>query len=75
GGGNIGLEFAGLFNKLGSKVTVLDAADTFLPRVEPSIAAMAKQYMEEDGIEILQNVFTQEVKNDGDEVNVVTKNK
>ena len=75
GGGNIGLEFAGLFNKLGSKVTVLDAADTFLPRVEPSIAAMAKQYMEEDGIEILQNVFTQEVKNDGDEVIVVTKNK
>lgn len=75
GGGNIGLEFADLFNKLGSKVTVLDAADTFLPRVEPSIAAMAKQYMEEDGIEILQNVFTQEVKNDGDEVIVVTKNK
>lgn len=75
GGGNIGLEFAGLFNKLGSKVTVLDAAYTFLPRVEPSIAAMAKQYMEEDGIEILQNVFTQEVKNDGDEVIVVTKNK
>lgn len=75
GGGNIGLEFAGLFNKLGSKVTVLDAADTFLPRVEPSIAAMAKQYMEEDGIEILQNVFTQEVKNDDDEVIVVTKNK
>lgn len=75
GGGNIGLEFAGLFNKLGSKVTVLDAADTFLPRVEPSIAAMTKQYMEEDGIEILQNVFTQEVKNDGDEVIVVTKNK
>ncbi|VUX02878.1 Dihydrolipoyl dehydrogenase [Streptococcus constellatus] len=75
GGGNIGLEFAGLFNKLGSKVTILDAADTFLPRVEPSIAAMAKQYMQEDGIEILQNVFTQEVKNDGDEVMVVTKNK
>ncbi|WP_308688940.1 FAD-containing oxidoreductase [uncultured Streptococcus sp.] len=75
GGGNIGLEFAGLFNKLGSKVTVLDAADTFLPRVEPSIAAMAKQYIEEDGIEILQNVFTQEVKNDGDEVIVITKNK
>ena len=75
GGGNIGLEFASLFNKLGSKVTVLDAADTFLPRVEPSIAAMTKQYMEEDGIEILQNVFTQEVKNDGNEVIVVTKNK
>ena len=43
GGGNIGLEFAGLYNKLGSKVTVLDALDTFLPRAEPSIAALAKQ--------------------------------
>ena len=75
GGGNIGLEFAGLFNTLGSKVTVLDAADTFLPRVEPSIATMAKTYMEEDGIEIFQNIFTQEVKNDGDEVIVVTKNR
>lgn len=74
GGGNIGLEFAGLFNKLGSKVTVLDAADTFLPRVEPSIATLAKQYMTEDGIEILQNIYTQEVKNDGEEVLVIAKN-
>jgi len=43
GGGNIGLEFAGLYNKLGSKVTVLDALDTFLPRAEPSIAALQKK--------------------------------
>ena len=33
GGGNIGLEFAGLYNRLGSQVTVLDAATSFLPRV------------------------------------------
>ena len=74
GGGNIGLEFAGLYNKLGSKVTVLDALDTFLPRAEPSIAALAKQYMEEDGIELLQNIRTTEIKNDGDQVLVVTEN-
>ena len=49
GGGNIGLEFAGLYNRLGSQVTVLDAATSFLPRVEPSIAKLAKEYMEEDG--------------------------
>jgi len=66
GGGNIGLEFAGLYNKLGSKVTV--------PRAEPSIAALAKQYMEEDGIELLQNIRTTEIKNDGDQVLVVTEN-
>ena len=73
GGGNIGLEFAGLYNKMGSQVTVLDAAPVFLPRVEPSIAALAKQYMEEDGIQLLQNVRTTQVKNDGDEVVVVTE--
>ena len=73
GGGNIGLEFAGLYNKMGSQVTVLDAAPVFLPRVEPSIAALAKQYMEEDGIKLLQNVRTTQVKNDGDEVVVVTE--
>jgi len=73
GGGNIGLEFAGLYNKLGSQVTVLDAAPVFLPRVEPSIAALAKQYMEEDGIQLLQNVRTTQVKNDGDEVVVMTE--
>ncbi|MCY7040624.1 FAD-containing oxidoreductase [Streptococcus sanguinis] len=73
GGGNIGLEFAGLYNKLGSQVTVLDAAPVFLPRVEPSIAALAKQYMEEDGIQLLQNVQTKQVKNDGAEVVVVTE--
>ncbi|CIV82631.1 oxidoreductase%2C pyridine nucleotide-disulfide class I%2C Mercury (II) reductase [Streptococcus pneumoniae] len=67
------LEFAGLYNKLGSKVTVLDALDTFLPRAEPSIAALAKQYMEEDGIELLQNIHTTEIKNDGDQVLVVTE--
>ena len=75
GGGNIGLEFAGLFNKLGSQVTVLDAAPVFLPRVEPSIAALAKKYMEEDGIQLLQNVRTTQVKNDGDEVVVVTEDR
>ena len=73
GGGNIGLEFAGLYNKMGSQVTVLDAAPVFLPRVEPSIAALAMQYMEEDGIQLLQNVRTTQVKNDGDEVVVVTE--
>ena len=73
GGGNIGLEFAGLYNKLGSQVTVLDAAPVFLPRVEPSIAALAKQYIEEDGIQLLQNVRTTQVKNDGEEVVVVTE--
>ena len=65
GGGPIGLEFAHLYNTLGSQVTVLDASEAFLPRIEPSIAALAKGYLEEDGIQFLQGVHTQEIK-DGD---------
>lgn len=73
GGGNIGLEFAGLYNTLGSKVTVLDALDVFLPRVEPSIAHLAHQYLTEDGITLLQNVRTIEIKNENNKVAVVTE--
>ncbi|MBF0787575.1 MULTISPECIES: FAD-containing oxidoreductase [unclassified Streptococcus] len=73
GGGNIGLEFASLYNRLGSKVTVLDALDVFLPRVEPSIAHLAKQYLSEDGITLLQNIRTTEIKNEDNKVVVVTE--
>ncbi|KXT79057.1 FAD-containing oxidoreductase [Streptococcus sp. DD13] len=68
GGGNIGLEFAHLYQKLGSQVTVLDSGSTFLPRVEPSIAKLAKEYIEEDGIVIEQGVQVSEIRNDGHQV-------
>ena len=72
GGGPIGLEFAHLYNTLGSQVTVLDASETFLPRIEPSIAALAKGYLEEDGIQFLQGVHTQEIKDGQNSLTVVT---
>ncbi len=63
GAGPIGLEFASLYNKLGSQVTILDASDTFLPRSEASLAQMAKGYLEEDGIQIHLGVLTQAISN------------
>ena len=72
GGGPIGLEFAHLYNTLGSQVTVLDASEAFLPRIEPSIAALAKGYLEEDGIQFLQGVHTQEIKDGQNSLTVVT---
>ena len=72
GGGPIGLEFAHLYNTLGSQVTVLDASETFLPRIEPSIAALAKSYLEEDGIQFMQGVHTQEIKDGQNSLTVVT---
>lgn len=66
GAGNIGLEFAGLYNRLGSQVTVFDGADKILGRFEPEIAQMAKNYMEEDGIKFnLSSKITAVSEKDG----------
>lgn len=45
GGGNIGLEFAGLYSKLGSQVTVYEVSSAILPREEEVVAKLAKEYM------------------------------
>lgn len=53
GGGNIGLEFASLYAKLGSEVTVFEAGK-ILEREEPSVAKLAKEYMVENGINLVE---------------------
>lgn len=73
GGGNIGLEFANLYAKLGSKVTVFETAPMILGRSEESIAKMAKSYMEEDGISFQLNAKVENISNKGDEVVVHSK--
>lgn len=59
GGGFIGLEFATMMNDFGSEVTVLDASDTFLPRLDRDVADKVKETMESQGIR-----FASEVKVD-----------
>lgn len=72
GGGNIGLEFAGLYAKLGSQVTVLEASPGILGRYEPFVAPLAQQYLEEQGIQFQLGVSIQKVENNGEEVVVST---
>lgn len=50
GGGVIGVEFAYLFNQLGSQVMVLELMDHILPMVDKEVSAMAQKRMEKDGI-------------------------
>ena len=51
GGGNIGLEFASLYSRLGVKVTVIDYSDRILVREDADVAELAKGYLEETGVE------------------------
>ncbi len=53
GGGYIGLEFAQLFRRFGSGVTVVQRGKQLLPREDPDVAAEVAKVLREDGVEVL----------------------
>ena len=65
GAGPIGLEFASLYAKLGTKVTVFNIDAKILKREEPIVQELANEYLAEQGITILNNVTLNSVSNDG----------
>lgn len=52
GGGPLGLEFAQIFSRFGSEVTVLEAEQQIVPRAEPEIAEVLRGALESEGIRI-----------------------
>lgn len=61
GGGYIGLEFASMYAGFGSKVTLLEAGNRFMPRNDSDIAKSVREVMEKKGVEIRLNVRTQSI--------------
>ena len=53
GGGYIGLEFASMYADFGSKVTVVQDGDEFLPREDEDIAKAIREVLEAKSIEIV----------------------
>ena len=53
GGGYIGLEFAQMFRRFGSQVTVVQRGAQLLPKEDADIAENLTELLREDGIEIL----------------------
>ncbi len=64
GGGAIGVEFAYLFNKLGSQVAVFELMDHILPAVDPEVAGMAQKRLEKDGVKFCLGVKVKKIKDD-----------
>lgn len=50
GAGPIGIEMAQAFARFGSRVTVIDMAETILPREDPEAAAVVRKALEKDGV-------------------------
>jgi pyruvate/2-oxoglutarate dehydrogenase complex dihydrolipoamide dehydrogenase (E3) component len=58
GGGYIGLEFAQLFRRFGSRVTIVHRGAQLLPREDHDIAAAVADVLTQDGIDIRLNATT-----------------
>ncbi|MED0948790.1 dihydrolipoyl dehydrogenase [Bacillus mobilis] len=52
GGGVIGCEFASIYSRLGTKVTIVEMAPQLLPGEDEDIAEILKEKLESDGVEI-----------------------
>ncbi len=69
GGGPVGLEFAQIFARFGSRVTVVQMADRISPRCDEQASAVLHAALEEDdGIEFVLSSTVTGVRRDGDDV-------
>jgi len=68
GCGAVGLEFGQILSRLGSKVTLVDAADRIAPASDAEACATLAAALEEEGIDIAVSVFVKSVRREGDEI-------
>jgi pyruvate/2-oxoglutarate dehydrogenase complex dihydrolipoamide dehydrogenase (E3) component len=62
GGGYVGCEFAQMFRRFGSRVTLIERSGTFLPREDPDVAEQILGIFREDGIDVLLGAAVQRVE-------------
>jgi pyruvate/2-oxoglutarate dehydrogenase complex dihydrolipoamide dehydrogenase (E3) component len=65
GAGPIGCELAQAFQRLGSRVTLLEAAPQLLGREDPDAAAIVQQALVRDGVELLLGAALRKVERSG----------
>lgn len=76
GGGVIGMEFAGIFSALGSKVTVIEFMKQILPPFDSDIAKRLKASLTKKGIKIITSAAAQKIEqNDEYEICVTYESK
>jgi mercuric reductase len=68
GCGAVGLEFGQIFSRLGSKVTIVDAADRIAPASDAEACATLAAALQEEGIDIAVSVFVKSARREGDEI-------
>jgi len=70
GGSYIGLEFAQMYRRFGSEVTVVEMEPRLIGREDPEVCAAVKDILEAEGITIRLNAKCLAVRRDGDRIAV-----
>ncbi len=73
GGGYIGVEFATLFNALGSKVTIVEILDTILPGLEGELVRNLRRSLENRKVRILTGSRIEELDDHGEKLRMTLK--
>src|SRR5215218_1726989 len=68
GGSYVGLEFAQMFRRFGSEVTVVQRGGQLMGREDPDVAEAVADIMREDGIEVLLNAQTNRATQDDGQI-------
>jgi pyruvate/2-oxoglutarate dehydrogenase complex dihydrolipoamide dehydrogenase (E3) component len=70
GGGYVGLEFAQIFKRFGSEVTVIDMTSRLIAREDEDISAEVQTILEREGIEVRLNATCIALRNFGQDIGV-----
>jgi len=74
GGGYLGIEFASIYARFGSRVTVFEAAPKILGREDDDVAAVAEDILAGEGIEIITGARVVEIRDGESDATVVFEN-
>ena len=61
GGGYIGMEFAQIYRRFGSEVTVIQHSEHIMPREDEDVSDAVKEFLEDEGIRILSGAQAKSV--------------
>ena len=73
GGGYVGLEFGQLFQRLGSRVTIVQSAAQLLVREDADVAEEVRAILKQDGIEVLLNAKTERIAKSGGQIQLTAR--
>jgi pyruvate/2-oxoglutarate dehydrogenase complex dihydrolipoamide dehydrogenase (E3) component len=66
GGGFEGVEFAQMFRRFGSQVTLIQRGGQILPKEDPDVADAVRQTLERDGVTVLLNTAAEQAERRAD---------